>query len=425
MRFKRRITITLEGAYYLFVLAFVFAGAVMREINLMLVLAGMMLGPLIYNALMARRMTQRVTVRRRLPASATAGEPVGVELLAGSTSRRRGIRLEDTIEPSDEHGRRRRATATTLIPEIPAGDEVVGRYRLLFHRRGEYRFGPLLVRSSYPFGLVRRTVEHQINSTLVVYPRLGTLTSRWSLVLARAALGAQRQRRQSPIDGEFYGLRDWRSGDSRRNIHWRTSARRGNLMVRQFERTQNQDVVLIVDLWQPAEPTQEDADFVESAISLAATLAAHVCRRGGCQLHVWVLPGEEQTVRGSASASLERAVMACLARAEAAPGLLPVARISEALDLAPQGATSIVVSSRSDIQACRQALHAARGGHNEIPAGAICVSSRSDEFTEYFAFESSASSQADGLRPMRISIGARAPAANRRSSPIFGGSNVT
>ena len=83
--------ITLEGAYYLFVLAFVFTGAVLREINLMLVLAGMMLGPLLYNAFMARRMTQRFTVRRRLPATAIAGEPLTVELVASSPSLCRGF----------------------------------------------------------------------------------------------------------------------------------------------------------------------------------------------------------------------------------------------------------------------------------------------------------------------------------------------
>lgn len=338
---------------------------------------------------MARRMTRAVNVRRRLPATATAGEPLTVELLASSASRRRGIRLEDTIEPCDGHGRRRRARATSLIAEIAARQEARGRYRLVLGRRGEYRFGPLYVRSSYPFGLVRRTVEHAIESTLVVFPRLGTLTSRWDLVLSRAALGAQRQRRQSQIDGEFYGLRDWRSGDSRRHIHWRTSARRGNLMVRQFERTQNQDIFLIVDLWQPARGTQEDADYVESAISLAATLVSHICRRGGCQLHVFVSAAAAHAVRGGAAGSLECAVMTGLARAEATSHAVSVARLREAIELVPTGATTIVISSRSDSHACRQALAAASGAaRGETPEAAICLSSRSDDFNAYFEMES-------------------------------------
>src|SRR5687768_434982 len=95
---KRRIMITAEGAYYLFVLAFVFTGAVLREINLMLVLAGMMLGPLLYNMRAARRMTQQLAVRRRLPDSATAGEPLSVELVLNTKTRSSGLRLIDAIE---------------------------------------------------------------------------------------------------------------------------------------------------------------------------------------------------------------------------------------------------------------------------------------------------------------------------------------
>ena len=112
MRHKRRIMITAEGAYYLFVLAFVFTGAVLREINLMLVLAGMMLGPLLYNIRAARRMTGHVAVRRRLPESATAGEPVAVELLVSAKSKSSGLRLIDCVQPPTSDGPQPPATAT-------------------------------------------------------------------------------------------------------------------------------------------------------------------------------------------------------------------------------------------------------------------------------------------------------------------------
>ena len=115
MRRKRRIMITAEGAYYLFVLAFVFTGAVLREINLMLVLAGMMLGPLFYNIRTTRRMTQHVAVRRRLPESATASEPVAVELVVSSETKSLGLRLIDCIGRMPPYDPAGRATATATL----------------------------------------------------------------------------------------------------------------------------------------------------------------------------------------------------------------------------------------------------------------------------------------------------------------------
>jgi uncharacterized protein (DUF58 family) len=384
MRRKRRIMLTAEGAYYLFVLAFVFTGAVLREINLMLVLAGMMLGPLLYNVRASRRMIARVAVRRRLPESATAGEPVAVELVTSATAKSSGLRLIDAVRRLTNDGSSARALATATLAECPPGQPATVHYRLLFSRRGEYCFGPLQIKCSYPFGLIRRTVEHDLPGTLLVFPQLGVLTPAGSALFQQAAHGDRRQRRQSYAAGDFYGLRDYRSGDSRRHIHWRTSARRGNLMVRQFERAVHHDVAIFVDLWQPAQPGHQDQEHVERAVSLVATLVHLLCRRGGCRIWLALAPAREPPLAGVASTSLLREAMVRLARGEATSAAFDSARCNAAFSQAPKRATRVLVTSRPSIPQAFQASFAADSGQQWQEGRLVSISTREGACDDLF-----------------------------------------
>jgi uncharacterized protein (DUF58 family) len=120
---------------------------------------------------------------------------------------------------------------------------------------------------------------------LVVFPQLGRLSPGWTRLLDPTRLGRyQTSHRQGPIDGDYYGLREWRPGDSRRWIHWRTTAKLGKLAVRQFEQQQNRDLAVVLDLWRPEAATPEALGRLEVAVSLAATLVEELCRRGGSRL---------------------------------------------------------------------------------------------------------------------------------------------
>ena len=120
--------------------------------------------------------------------------------------------------------------------------------------------------------------------TLIVLPRLGRLTEGWAGRRLEAFAGVDRRSLRPGMEGDFYGVREWRSGDSRRLIHWRRSARLGKLVVRQFAQPRSRDVAVVLDVWQPERPTAEQLDNVELAVSFAATVLADVCRKGGQRL---------------------------------------------------------------------------------------------------------------------------------------------
>lgn len=317
---KRHTTLCPEGWYYLLVLAFVFAGAMLREVNLMLVLAGMLLGPMLFNWRMVAVTLSGLDVRRKLPQGVCAGDLLVVNLELTNRRKRIGSWAVAVTERVERVGGDRRAgpiEPSVLFPYVPAGQSRGNVYRGRLTQRGLYRLGPLRVSTRFPFGLFSRTITVAEADTLVVFPRLGRLTRRWVTRHHEAFDGAQRrQRRGGRTTGDLYGVREWRSGDNRRWIHWRSSARHGKLVVCQFEQYRNRDVAVLVDLWQPAEPAPQHRENVELAVSFAATLVNDLCRSGGSNLLVAATAAEPRCTAGPASPALQQNVMEELAVAE-------------------------------------------------------------------------------------------------------------
>ena len=162
--------------------------------------------------------------------------------------------------------------------------------------------------------------------------------------------------RRGLLETDFYGIRDWRAGDSRRRIHWRTSARRGSLVVREFEQRRSQDLALLVDLWQPSEASDEQLENVETAVSYLATLIADACRHPGRQVTL-VLAGQEELIcSGRAGPMFLREQLDALALV--APhhddDLPPV--LGRSLALIGASTASLVVGTRDiDLEALRAA----------------------------------------------------------------------
>ncbi len=328
MKRQRSTAVCPEGWYYLLVLSFVLCGAMLREVNLLLVLAGMLIGPLLLSWRMVVITLRGLDIQRRMPSGVCAGDPLVVNLQLDNGRSRIGswaVSVEEQIDREDVADKYGLAPIRPLVffPYTPAGQSRGRAYRSVLSRRGRYRLGPLRVSTRFPFGLLRCTITLGETQWLTVFPRLGRLTGQWRLRQREALEGAQHRRwRHSRVEGDFFGVRDWRSGDSRRRINWRSSARHGTLVVSQFERPHNRNVAVLVDLWQPEEPGPEHLETVELAVSFAATVVTDLCRKGGSNLLLGSLDasgeaGRPQWTSGSASGALLREAVEQLALAEA------------------------------------------------------------------------------------------------------------
>lgn len=347
---RAKTTICVEGWYYLFVVAFVLAGAILGEVNLLVALAGMLIGPLLFNWRFVTVMLRDVAVERQLPERLRAGEAMSVAVVVRNQRARLAtwaLLAEDRVEHAGEIARGDKLAVRVMLPHIRAGQSGAAGYRLLLSRRGRYRFGPVRISTRFPLGLVRCSRVVDEPQTVLVCPRLGHLTQRWLQMAVAQNAGSQSSGQDHGLlEGDYYGLREWRTGDSRRWIHWRTSAKHGQLAVRQFEQQRNRDVALVLDLWQPDSPTEQEQVHTEIAVSFLATAIVDICHRGDTRLAVSVAGQNTEHWSGTASTILAYEVLDSLAELLPGDGL----QIYDVLDQVRQscrpGVQTIVISTR-------------------------------------------------------------------------------
>jgi uncharacterized protein (DUF58 family) len=388
--FKRRSRLTQEGWYFVVVLALVLVRASMKDINLMLAFAGMMVGALYFNWLALRIMFRRLSIRRRLPESVAAGDVAVIEFEATGPHRATAVVVDDSFQLAGSRRREDRENASAIFPQIARGQPARAEYRVRFGRRGRYEFGSIRATSRYPLRLVSRTISFPVRDEFIVLPRLGRLTTRWTQVRRGPEPGPRRVlQRHGLTEGDFYGMRDWRAGDSRRWIHWRTSARRGKLMVRQFEQPRSENLTLLVELWCHEKPQPRDEDTIELAVSFAATIAADVCRRGGCQLRVGIAGEELTTLGGGASRALARDMLERLALAEASPREQLGDLVRRGLENGPVGGRIVLISTRpaSSDESYRIAAEAASPQERSALSRVLRIDTSGDELFDYFQID--------------------------------------
>jgi uncharacterized protein (DUF58 family) len=287
-----------------------------KNINLLALLGYVMLVLLALNVVVAGRRMHQLRAYLAWGEPVFAEAPSTVEVLADNAAGRPCLAVR--VEASFSAG------APTLLAWFVERWEGQVRRALrgtiVFARRGRYPCGPVLARSGHPFGLATRTVVLEAAGDVIVLPRLGRLHRgllRRYLRSAEARELRTRVRRMGwchpAAQDELHGLRSYRSGDSLRAIHWRTSARRGELMVREFEALPGDDLLLVID------PSGGADGHFESAISLAATICWEWCQRRGDQLILAVAGLDGPVLTGLTDPAHAQRLLECLAVLQPGP----------------------------------------------------------------------------------------------------------
>lgn len=163
--------------------------------------------------------------------------------------------------------------ATFRLPRLATGAEHEEMFVVPTRRRGLIVIGPVTSVRGDPLGLLRRQVRWTDPTDLFVHPRTISLDGA-SAGFLRDIEGLPTQDLSSN-DIAFHALRDYVAGDDRRSIHWRTTARTGRLVVRQFEETRRSH--LVVGLSSCA-GDYADPDELELAISVAGSIGLQAVR---------------------------------------------------------------------------------------------------------------------------------------------------
>lgn len=233
----------------------------------------------------------------------------------------------------------RQATSVPLL-----GSRVI-TFRLTARRRGHYSVGPIRITLGDAFGIFRGVREFRSRATITIYPRIHHIEG--LPVPLSQPFGPVRTREKAFEDSSNQAeIRQYRPGDNPRHIHWKTSARMGELMLREYELNATTPIYLFPDLAAVGQFNPMDGDgpsTEETVVELAASLASLGLRR---KMDVgMVCHGQDRfTVTTGRGFRTFHEVMEVLARVEAR-GRLPIEQVLE-LEAAhlPNKSTLVVIT---------------------------------------------------------------------------------
>ncbi|MGI8794228.1 MAG: DUF58 domain-containing protein [Acidimicrobiales bacterium] len=251
--------------------AFIVSGRIFGIIELY-VLAGTALALAGTAFAYVRVRTPRVRVERSMhPPRVYAGTFSRVDLDLANLGRRTTPVLQ--ITDAFDGGRR---SARFLAPPVGPRGRRQAAYRLPTDRRGIYDIGPLEVGVADPFGLASARTKGAGVAQLTVYPKVDRIRPLPQTLGNDPTAGADRPTPLLGAGDDFYALREYEVGDDTRRVHWKSTARTGELMIRQDEMPWQERATILLDVRRHVHSTQS----LELAVSAAASIF-EASSRGG------------------------------------------------------------------------------------------------------------------------------------------------
>ena len=260
LRAWRRISFTSGGLVFtLGALAVGFA-AMNTGNNLLYLLFGSMLGFITVSGWLSEQAISGLRIERRIPSAVTVGQPMRIAYHVRNVKKR----LPTLAVEISEQG----LPESAFLAHVAAGATAEARSTNSFVRRGIYPLGTVTLSTAFPFGMFLKQRDIHIAAEVVVWPRTDRSVRAPSPGGGRVPRLGVSSRGTAGTTGEYRSLRAYRPGDDPRDIHWRSSARLREPVIREYERDGAETRWICLDT--RAEPT----DAAEVAVEVAASLAA-------------------------------------------------------------------------------------------------------------------------------------------------------
>jgi uncharacterized protein (DUF58 family) len=269
--------------------------------NLLYLLLGAMLGFIAVSGWLSEQAIRGLVIRRHVPRAVTVGQELRLTYQVDNTK----PRLPSLAVEIVEQGLPGRA----FLAHAPARGTGQARSLNAFSRRGVHELRVVTLATSFPFGLFLKERDLVIPGEVVVWPRTDRPVRALSPSGGRLPRAGIVARGPAGHRGEYRSLRAYRPGDDPRDIHWRSSARLREPVLREYERDGAETRWICLDL--RAEP----GDAAEVAVEVAASLAADAVTEGRSFA---LTAGDALVDPGEGAGQLDR-VLDILARVDFAP----------------------------------------------------------------------------------------------------------
>lgn len=187
--------------------------------------------------------------------------------------RNRGRRRTGVLSVTDRFSGRREARFA--VAPLRPGESARGAYRVPTGHRGLFSIGPLRVGVTDPLGLVRRVLQSDAAESVTVYPRIEFVAALPQTVGRDLVGGAVNDFSRARAGMEFHSLREYQVGDDLRRVHWRSTARTGQLMIREHDVPWQTRATLLLD----DRPSKHTPGGFERAVEAVASVATALHQR--------------------------------------------------------------------------------------------------------------------------------------------------
>lgn len=265
------------------------SGFLLGERDLVMIGVLVVILPVLTMAFVGRSGHQLVLHRTMTPHRVEAGRPAEVELHLTNPGSTTGVLMLEDQAPWEVGARPR---------FVVSGMERARHRRITYEvrpeLRGKYDIGPMRARMGDPFGLAEVTRTFSGSIPLVVTPRVTALPE-IGLGGTWTGSGDERPRAFATGSAADVTVREYRRGDDVRRVHWRSSARVGELMVRREEQPWQSRATLFLDNRRGSHRGEGLGSSLEAAVSAAASIAVHLSARGYL-LRLVTADGEEASL---------------------------------------------------------------------------------------------------------------------------------
>ena len=277
VRLKPSVDISFTALVYFGATIFIGVAAINSQTNLLFGVFGLMIGALLVAGYISRFSLRRLEVHRLIPEYLVVGDP---STITYSISNRKRVWPSMSVALGELDG----CEGFTHQPyayvlHIAPCSSTSASVPLLPKRRGVHELDCYQISTSFPFGFVKRAVACHQKDTIVIFPALAQVDPSILLLCHSAEDAGAHMRPRKGGSDEFYGVKEFRVGENPRLIHWRRSARTGDLVVREMTRVSPPRLLLVIDNYRGPDSTISGAE-IEKALAMAASMASLGLGRG-------------------------------------------------------------------------------------------------------------------------------------------------
>ncbi|MEW6585538.1 MAG: DUF58 domain-containing protein [Nitrospirota bacterium] len=265
VKYRSRYKATREGKRFILATILIAFAALNTGNNLIFLILSMMLSFLVLSIAILRVNMHGLTLSVFQNRPAYAGSPADI---SATITNRKKFFPAYSINVCMRRGKKN----CVPLPHIPRSSEASANVPVLYKRRGLYRFGDFILESSFPFILFSRVLSSDVKGGILVYPGIKEMET---VLPELAAESYDLLHPSARLGDEFSRIREFRYGDDRRRIHWKTSAKTEKVMVAEYAAEESRWLTIVLDNLKPP-----DEEAFEKSIVFAASAADRFLKEG-------------------------------------------------------------------------------------------------------------------------------------------------